>query len=187
MSPKTLLGVILASAGAAAAQPGVQRPASPPIVAPQQPQATPPYESLVKRDAQNKVIRIDGCLEALAFQRNPLIDDGARERAKAAIQEWTADVNQLAIDNLDFIEKIDAGLIQTADPMDVQRMKMLQSVSSQLSSAGSLSMRLNQRQAIESRPMQLCMQMANEYIQAIAMELSTPTTTIPPTDTAALQ
>ena len=152
-------------------QPGVQPPA-PPKPIPTLVQPPPPHESLVKRDGAGKVNRVDGCLEALALEKSPLVDDAARQRMAPAVQDWTADINQLAIDNVDFLEKLDAGLLDEYDPADVAKARMVQTILNQLASAGSLASRLVQKGAIDQRQAQLAMQMSNEYLQAVASELN---------------
>lgn len=172
MNARTLAVVVLLGAAPAAyAQPGVVPPAHRPTVPPQ-PTRIPPYESLVERDAAGRVVRLAGCLDALALQRNPFMDEEARQRIAPHVKEWTADVNQLAIDNVDLIERIDRGLLERWDPADPKTVKLVQQISAILGSAGSLTDRLLNARAIEPLAGQVNRQIANEYIQAVAMEIS---------------
>lgn len=171
----TAVGALIVFPLAALAQPGVQKAQPPqPLPAYTPPQPLPPYESLVKRGPDGRVIRITGCLEALALKQNPLVTPEMMEQIKPAVKEWTADINQLVIDNVDLLERLDAGLLDHAESSDIAKARIVQTIIGQLNSAGQLSQRLMQERVIELRPAQLIMQMSNEYIQAVAQDLVRP-------------
>jgi hypothetical protein len=181
MKPSPLaVGALFLVPTLAFAQPGVQKPQPKPTPTFQTPPPLPPYQSLVRRDEGGRVVRLTGCLDALALEHNPLIDQETRDRIGPVVKDWTADLNKLAIDNVDLIERLDAGLLEHTNPNDVHAAKIVQSVISQLSSAGQLTGRLLQSHAIELRPAQLNMQISNEYVQAIAMDYAKNPTPVDP-------
>lgn len=162
----------LSVAAAASAQPGVQpaKPATAPI---KQPAAPIERGSLVQRDpATNKIVRVNGVLDAIALKQIPSITPQEWAAMEPVIADWTADVNQLVIDNIDFMERIDAGLYDTLDMNNQATVKYTQSVNNQLSSAGSLNVRLVQKNVINTAVAQAVMQTTNEYVQGIYAELA---------------
>jgi hypothetical protein len=176
--PRAPLAALTLLAGLAlalpcSAQPGVQPPSVKKFpVPPGQPQPLPPHDPLYKLDAAGKVIRIPGSLEAIALDRSPLTDAATRERIEPVVKEWTADLNELAVDNVDFMEKLDAGLIERTSPTDVNQARTVQTIINHLASAGPLSGRLVLKGLIDARQSQMMMQMSNEYVQAVATELT---------------
>ena len=164
--------LIVACAGTALAQPGVQ----PPKPAPIQGQAvvTPsasPFQTLIVRDGNGKVLRITGVLDAASIMKNSLIKPDDRATMEPYIAEWAADVNQLVIDNLDFVEKIEAGFLDNLVATDMATMKIAQTMNGQLGSAGTLASRLIQKGVLEGQAAQATVQMTNEYIQAVYAEV----------------
>src|ERR1041384_5582171 len=63
------------------------------------PAGRPKFNSLAKLGPDGKYIQIDGVVDARALIMNPVVDDSARASMKAAVEDWAADVNPLAIDN----------------------------------------------------------------------------------------
>ena len=174
----------LAPLSGALAQPGVV-PVSPKFVpqpAQQAPAPTPAYDSLVKRDAAGKVIRVTGILDALAVLHNPSMDEAARARMEPVVAEWTADLNQVTIDNLDFVEQFEAGVLDSYDVNDMAKTQYVQRMNVQLSAAGPLSARLSQKNIFTGQAAGLNMQITNEYIQAVFNELNSATPPPAPND-----
>jgi hypothetical protein len=127
---------------------------------------------MVQRDpVTGKIVRINGVLDAVALLKNPAMDERSREAANDVVLEWTADLNQAIIDNLDFMEQIASGLYERTDVGDRLRMQYLQKVQAQLGAAGSLTTRLMQRGLMPPYSAQLQMQMTNEYVQLQYQEL----------------
>ncbi len=147
-----------------------------PVVIPQPaPTTRPAYESLIKKDAAGKIIRVSGSLDAVALQRNPSVDDAARAAMAPVVADWTAEVNQVVIDNLDFVEAIEGGLMESYDVNDAGKTRYVQQMNVQLSAAGPLSARLTQKSLLSGPAAGLNMQITNEYIQAVFNEInSTP-------------
>ena len=176
-------------AGTALAQPGVQPPppAGPPpgqaVFAP----SNIPYQTLIVRDGNGKVLRISGCLDAASIQKNALIKPDDRAAMEPYIAEWAADVNQLVIDNLDFIEKIEGGFFEALVATDANAMKVAQTINGQLGSAGALTGRLVQKGVLQGQAAQSTVQMTNEYVQAVYAEIIGDLGSTPPNAPAAQQ
>src|SRR5687768_1476502 len=83
--------------GQPAGQPATIQQAQPLQAVPQ----LPPFDRLAKLGPDGKVIRIEGVLDIMAIPRNTLIDQATREKIRPLVKNWVADVDQLAIDNLD--------------------------------------------------------------------------------------
>jgi hypothetical protein len=167
---------ILAALGAASlasAQPGApSKPVVTPQTVPIMPVQGPKYESLVKRNEAGKIIRITGVIDALALMRNPQLDDAARTAMGPAIAEWTADVDQIAIDNLDFVEQFEGGLLDSFDVNDATKTHTVQQMNAQLQAAGPLSARLSQKGLFTGQSAGVNMQISNEYIQSVFNEIN---------------
>lgn len=141
----------------------------------------PASESLVRRDAAGKVVRIRGVLDVHALLRNSLITPEVLQRARPHVEEWAADINQLAIDNLDFLEEIEEqGLIETFDFNDRERLSYLSQITVPLISAGPLAKRLLDRGVLTTEQFQRNERIKNEYLQAVLNELMAET--LPPGD-----
>lgn len=159
-------------AGQPAAQPGQPAAAPPGAVIFQPPPAnTPKFDSLIRKGPDGKIIQFEGVVDAYALLRNPLIDDATRERARPMIEDWAADVNQLAIDNLDFLEKIDdEGLIEKFDFNDSEQLRYMTQITVPFMSAGPLTARLQSKGLISAEQGQLNTLIVNDYLQALFNE-----------------
>ena len=155
---KTLSTVIAMGvlAGAAWAQPtldGHQHAPVPaktegPTAAPDAPAAAPPpFQSLAKKGPDGKVIRVEGVVDLLAFEQNVHTPPAVRESIKPAVLNWIADVDQLAIDNLDFLEQLDPGegkkgMLDKININDKVMLTQMSQMMNQLMSAGPLTAHL---------------------------------------------
>jgi hypothetical protein len=115
----------------------------------------PPFDRMAKLGPDGKVIRLEGILDIMALPRNALIDDAARAKIRPLVQAWIADVDQLAIDNLDFVEKIappDGGvsIIDTVDVNDNKKLLYVAQMMNQLMAAGPLSAHLEAKSSRSS-------------------------------------
>ncbi len=136
------------------------------------PATTPKFESLAKKGPDDKYIQIDGVVDARAMIVNPVVDDATREKARAAAEEWAADVNQLAIDNLDFLEKIDTeGLIDKLDFNNTEQVRYMSQITVPFASAGPMTARLQNKGALTPEQAQTNSTIANDYYQTIFTEI----------------
>lgn len=127
--------------------------------------------TMVERTPDNKVIRLDGVLDAHAILKSPAIDAATMQNMVPWVTEWTADLNQTAIDNLDFLEKIDDGFIDTFVNTDQARAKYFQHMVQQLTAHGQLAARLQQRGVLTLQQAQSIQLLTNGYIQSVYGEL----------------
>lgn len=77
-----------------------------------------PYDSLVKRDSANKVIRPKEPIQIAALRNNPSIDAETRNRLVAVLGHRQAKADRLAIENLDLVDKIEGGAIDRLEGGD---------------------------------------------------------------------
>jgi hypothetical protein len=147
-----------------------------PLQALPQPAQLPPFESLAKKGPDGKVIRIEGILDIIALDRNPLIDEASRAKMRPMVKEWLDEVETLAIDNLDFMEMFEPydgspGLLDTAEIADTQKIHMIAQIMTQLMSAGPMSATLESKGAITRDQSMLNQQITSEYLQAVMNEI----------------
>jgi hypothetical protein len=136
----------------------------------------PPFDRLAKLGPDGKVIRVEGILDILAIPRNKLIDDATREKIRPLVKNWVADVDQLAIDNLDFIEKIEPadgspGVIDTLEINDMPKVHYVAQMMTQLMSAGPLSAHLEQKEGLNRDQSNLNQQISSDYLQQVMNEI----------------
>lgn len=149
----------------------------PPAMQPvQTPLPPPPFDRLAKLGPDRKIIRVDGILDILAIPRNKLVDQATRDRIRPLVQAWMADVDQLVIDNLDFIEKIEPpdGSQSVIDSVDLQNQKRLLYVTqmmTQLMSAGLLTPYLETKEGFNRAQAELNQQIVNDYLQQVMNEV----------------
>jgi len=136
------------------------------------PAGTPSFTPLTKKGPDGKWMEIDGVVDARALVANPLVDDAARAKMKGVVEEWAADVNQLAIDNLDFLEKIDnEGLIEKMDFNDTSQVRYMAQILVPLTSAGPLTARLQNKNAVTTEQGSLNGIISNDYLEKIFQEV----------------
>lgn len=137
----------------------------------------PPFARLWKLGEDGKVLPVDGILDIIAIRHNPLVDEATRERIRPLVQNWVADVEQLAIDNLDFIEKIEPpdGSPGVIDKLDINDMKAQQyvakMVSGQLMTAGPLTTYLEQREGFTREQASMNQQITSDYLQQVMNQI----------------
>lgn len=145
------------------------------VVVPPAPE-TPAFESLVKRGPDGKVMRLEGVMDIVAFSRNKLIDAKTIEAMKPVVLNWIADVDQLAIDNLDFVEQLEpeAGQKGLLDGVDVENKVQLTQMSqmmNQLMSAGPLTAHLEVKGVLTREQSGLNQQITGDYLQQCMNEI----------------
>ncbi len=136
----------------------------------------PAFESLVKKGPDGKVVRIEGVMDIIAFGRNKLIDAKTIETIKPAVLNWMADVDQLAIDNLDFVEKLDAeegkkGLLDEVNVEDKVQLTQMSQMMNQLMSAGPLTAHLETKGLLTREQSALNQQITGDYLQQCMNEI----------------
>lgn len=130
----------------------------------------PQFESLAKKGPDGKVMPLEGVMDILAFQRNKLIDASTIERVRQAVAGWLADVDQLAIDNLDFIEMLEPepgkkGMLDNVNVEDKVQLSTMAQMMNQLMSAGPLTAHLENKGLITREQSGLNQTITGEYLQ----------------------
>lgn len=136
----------------------------------------PPFESMVVRGADGKIVRIDRQLDLMALQRNVLIDDTTREKIRPVIREWLADLDQLVIDNLDFIERIEPpdgspSVLEKLTLNDQATVQPVGQMMNMLISAGPLTPHLQNRGVLTREQAQLNENIKSDYLQSVMNEV----------------
>lgn len=158
-------------------QPGVPLKVEGPTsvsIAPTPPQPT--FTSLAKKGPDGKVMRLEGVVDIAAFAVNPLIDAATLARIRPAVLEWIADVDQLAIDNLDFIERLEPapgqkGLLDKVDVEDKVQITQMSQMMNQLMSAGPLTATLEVKQQLTKEQSGLNQTITSDYLQQCMNEI----------------
>jgi hypothetical protein len=158
-------------------QPGVPLKVEGPTsvsIAPTPPQ--PSFTSLAKKGPDGKVMRLEGVVDIAAFAVNPLIDAATLARIRPAVLEWIADVDQLAIDNLDFIERLEPapgqkGLLDKVDVEDKVQITQMSQMMNQLMSAGPLTATLEVKQQLTKEQSGLNQTITSDYLQQCMNEI----------------
>lgn len=135
----------------------------------------PPFDRLAKLGPDGKVVRIDGMLDILAIQRNPLVDQATRERIRPVVMAWVSDIDRLTIDNLDFLEKIQPpqggpGIIETVDINNQPTLQPVSQMMTQLMSAGPLSNHLELREVFTREQSARNQEIVSDYLQQVMNE-----------------
>jgi hypothetical protein len=136
----------------------------------------PPFARLPEIGTDGKIKRIDGTLDILAIPRNPLIDQATRDKIRPLVQNWQAEVDQLAIDNLDFLEKIEPpaggpGVIDGVHVNDQPSMHAVTEMMTQLMSAGPLSNHLEMKEGFSREQSQRNQEIVTDYLQQVMNEI----------------
>jgi hypothetical protein len=136
----------------------------------------PPFDRLAKLGPDGKIVRIEGILDILAIPRNAYVDTATRERIRPLVQTWMAEVDQLTIDNLDFLEKImppdgTPGVIESVNINDTQKLHYVAQMMTQLMSAGPLSNHLEQVGGFNRDQAQRNQEIVSDYLQQVMNEI----------------
>jgi hypothetical protein len=146
-----------AHAAGAAAQPGVT--------------VNPKFDQMVRRGADGKVERLHGFLDVIGLHLCPEIDAAAWEKALPMIDEWVYDTDRSVIDNLDFIEEFDGGVLNKLDLLDANMNRRVMEMEMQFIAIGPLTAYLEVKGALTRAQSQSATNIVNEYHQQVMNEL----------------
>lgn len=169
MRPALLL-VLASCTPMALAQPAAQpsaQPASQPAAQPTaQPAAPAPSWPIIWERDEKGMKQLGGNLDAIALTKNTFVKPGDLEKMKPIIAEWLADVNQMVVDNLDLLERLDKEkLVDEMDLNDTARIRLISQIMAPLASIGSLTQRLEQRGVISREASVQNQQASTDYLQ----------------------
>ena len=136
----------------------------------------PPFARLAQLGPDGKIIRVDGNLDLLAMPRNTFIDQACRDRVRPIVKAWMADVDQLMIDNLDFLEKIEppdgsVGLIDKVNINDQASLHAIAQMMTMLMAAGPLSNHLELKEGFTREQSQRNQEIVSDYLQQVMNEI----------------
>jgi hypothetical protein len=176
-----LLGAPLA-AGQIAPPPGPKPPETPawtpppppPPPAPaRQPLPDLPYESLVERTDDGRLVRLDMPADWAAWERNPMVDESTRERVADALASRKREYEQRVIDNLDLLKQVDEGILDKLDLNDRQVLGQVLAVIEPLRTQGGTVWRaLMQEGRISDQQEEFNRKIALEYTKALEAEIT---------------
>lgn len=126
-----------------------------------------PFESIYKKDEAGAVVPIVGYYDLIALKHNPTVSDETLKKITPALQEWLADVDRLAIDNLDFVEELKGGLIDKVKLQDAAQLRKVSEMMQMLMAAGSASRTLNEMGLLDQQQAGVNQQIINDYQQAL--------------------
>lgn len=162
--------LVLGMAGSAVAQVVDQALGQPPQ--PGIPQTEPArFDQLVRRDPSGKVIRLTGFVDIIALHLNPQIDQETWAKAGPVIDEWVMDTDRSVIDNLDFVEALDDGVLTQLDLLDAANNRRVMEMMMQFIAIGNLTPYLESKGALSRAQAQQNTNMVNEHYQQIMNEV----------------
>ncbi len=77
-----------------------------------------PYESLVKKDMQNKLVRLKELPDVAALKANPMLKDADREKIKPYLAERHKAFERIVIENIDLADELATDRIEKIDFAD---------------------------------------------------------------------
>lgn len=170
---RTLLAglLVFAMTGSAVAQlvdQALGQPPSQPVI----PQTEPArFDQLVRRDPAGKIIRLSGFVDIIALHLNPQVDQEAWSKAGPVIDEWVLDTDRSVIDNLDFVEALDDGVLSELDLLDAANNRRVMEMMMQFIAIGNLTPYLESKGALTRVQAQQNTNMVNEHYQQIMNEV----------------
>lgn len=123
------------------------------------------FEPIAGRDENERTITLEGVVDIYALHRNPLIDEAAWAKLTPTLTEWMGDVDQAVIDNLDFIEKLDSGILNTVDITDMNGNRMVMEMMMQFLAIGPATTILDSKGVLTKVQSQVNTNITNEYLQ----------------------
>ncbi len=171
-----LAGVLIMVPGVLARQDGHDH-AAPPASPVQPPSGVAPnpgevkFETMVRHDSDGKIVRFEGVVDIMALHRNPTIDAATWDKMSPHIKDWVGDMDRAVIDNLDFVEKIDGGMLSDLNLMDMNNNRMVMEMMMQFLAIGPLTGYLESKNAISRFQSQVNTNIVNDYLQPILNEV----------------
>ncbi len=135
-------------------------------------------DTLIKKNAEGKIERLDGLVELLAIKQSVKLDNQTREKLKPRIVEWLLDVQQQVIDNLDFVAEIEPfdgspGAFDVYDPANAKATERANTYGRQLGSPGTLINQLEFRRLLDTKQAQELRRLVYDYDQNVHREVMT--------------
>lgn len=150
-----------------AARPGAVAPgAGQPVVA-----KPAVFDQMVIRGADGKVVRFPGFKDVIALRLSSSIDEATWAKITPLIDEWVYDTDRSVIDNLDFVEQLDTGVLDTLNLMDAASNRRVMEMVMQFVAIGQLAAYLEQRGGLTRPQGQEVTNISNEYFQQIMNEV----------------
>lgn len=112
------------------AQPSESQPTPPPVVRPAE-LPNLPYKSLAEKGADGKLTPLTEPIYVAALRVNPTVTDDERSKIEPYLKTRHESYEQIAIDNIDFLQEIDGGLIEKlnmADPNDAKKVQKIRAL-----------------------------------------------------------
>ncbi|MBU6414461.1 MAG: hypothetical protein KGS45_13440 [Planctomycetes bacterium] len=112
------------------AQPSEAQPTTPPPAAPVTLPSLP-YKSLAEKGADGKLVALTEPIYVAALRVNPTVTDDERSKIEPYLKTRRESYEQIAIDNIDFLQEIDNGLVDKlnmADPNDAKKVQKIRAL-----------------------------------------------------------
>jgi hypothetical protein len=139
------------------------------------PQAAPAFPIIYEKDKDGNTIPLGGNLDAIALTKNTLVSKDDLAKMKPVIQDWTDDVNQMVVDNLDFFERLETEkLVDGLDIEDADRMRVVAGIMAPFAAVGGLAQRLEQKQLLTGNASITTQQASSDYLQKFFDQFGQP-------------
>lgn len=132
-----------------------------------------PYDSLVVRGDDGRVVPVTGNPHVLAMERNPLMDESSIERAQGVMAERRARVEQKVIENIDLIQRVLDGVIDNAVITDQASVAALLAVVRPFQEMGHLTEDLKAQGVLTNVQYVFNWNIVREYEQAMLLQAQT--------------
>jgi hypothetical protein len=152
------------------AQPSEGQPATPPVVARPVELPSLPYKSLAEKGPDGKLLPLNEPIYIAALRVNPAVTDDERSKIEPYLKTRRESYEQIAIDNIDFLQEIDGGLIDRLNMADSNDAKKVQKIRA-LAGKGTLSAALKEAHLLSDMQIKFGDKIVKERNEAEIAEL----------------
>jgi hypothetical protein len=122
-----------------------------------------PYKKLAQFDSEGKVIRFDIPLDIEALRNNPLVGDSKVPEMMPMLIGRRYRMETIVIENLDFVEQVDSGLLRDMTLTDTDEMKKITDIITPLVPPKSITQEMFDRQLLSPVQQRFNTKILGEY------------------------
>lgn len=130
------------------------------------------YVSLVKKDAQGRLIPLSEPADYAALKNNPTLNNEIRAKLSGILAERKATFERLVTDNIDLVEQLEGGLIERSDLTNKPELSRVTAATKPITppaAPAGLSTELRKREALTSDQARWNQKIAQEYTKEAVM------------------
>lgn len=139
---------------------------------PRDPIADVKYESIVKKDAEGRLLPLKESVEVASLRANPLVTPEAWGQIEPVMADRAAKLERTVVENLDLVEKVEGGIFNDLNVMDIGQVKTVSELVKPLTPAP-LVTSLREWNALDANQQRLTERIAQEYRQAYMTQIKT--------------